>query len=198
VLARVLLGQDLSDQALRLLERLHAAALAQDRMVIEIQALRPLALAVIGDDDGSMAALAEALTLARPQGYVRLFADEGAPMGGLVGRLVATRRTERADPSSVPADYLGRLVRAFDRGAADDAGEEPTAPVVPSLVTALSARELEVLQLLATGKQNQEIADEFYVARDTVKEHATHIFDKLGATNRTEATVRARELGLLR
>jgi LuxR family maltose regulon positive regulatory protein len=55
-----------------------------------------------------------------------------------------------------------------------------------------------VLQRLATGKQNQEIADEFYLARDTVKKHATHIFDKLGATNRTEATVRARELGLLR
>ena len=200
VLARVLLAQDQPDEALRLLRRLHAAAVAQDRMgsVIEIQALRALALAATGDDDGAVATLAEALTLAQPQGYVRVFADEGPRMGALLGRLIATRRTEHADGRGVPADYLGRLVRAFERGAADDGGEEPSAPVVPRLVTALSARELEVLQLLATGKQNQEIADELYVARDTVKKHVTHIFEKLGATNRTEATARARELGLLR
>jgi LuxR family transcriptional regulator, maltose regulon positive regulatory protein len=61
----------------------------------------------------------------------------------------------------------------------------------------LEGCELEVLHLLAAGKQNQEIADELHMALNTVKKHATRIFDKLGATNRTEATVRAREFGLL-
>src|SRR6266508_4570957 len=89
VLARVLLAQDRPDQALALLERLHTAATAQRRLgsLIEIQALRALALAGSGDEPGALAALTEALTLACPQGYVRVFADEGAPMGALLGRL---------------------------------------------------------------------------------------------------------------
>jgi LuxR family maltose regulon positive regulatory protein len=69
---------------------------------------------------------------------------------------------------------------------------------VAGLVEPLSEREVEVLRLLAIGKQNREIAEELSVALDTVKKHVTHILDKLGAGNRTEATARARELGLLR
>jgi LuxR family transcriptional regulator, maltose regulon positive regulatory protein len=68
---------------------------------------------------------------------------------------------------------------------------------VPGLVEPLSERELEVLRLLAAGKPNREIADELYVTVDTVKKHATHIFEKLCAANRTQATARARDLGLL-
>ncbi len=198
LLARVLLAQGRSDQALRLLDRLHAAAVAQDRTgsVIEIQALRALGLAAFGDDDGAVATLAEALTLAHPQGYIRVFVDEGAPMGSLLGQLIRTHEVD------VPGDYVGRLVRALQNdletyraGPASD--DRPTAAIVPGLVTALSDRELEVLHLLAVGKQNQDIADELHMALNTVKKHATHIFEKLGATNRTEATARAREYGLL-
>jgi len=68
---------------------------------------------------------------------------------------------------------------------------------VPGLIEALTVREVEVLRLLATGRQNQQIARELVVAPSTVKKHITHIFEKLGATNRTEATDRARQLGLL-
>jgi LuxR family transcriptional regulator, maltose regulon positive regulatory protein len=68
---------------------------------------------------------------------------------------------------------------------------------VPGLVEPLSGRELEVLSLLAAGRRNQEIAEELVVALSTVKKHVTHILDKLGAANRTQATARARELGLL-
>jgi len=132
------------------------------------------------------------LSLAHPQRYVRVFVDEGPPMGSLLGQLI------RAQQGAVPGDYVGRLVRAFEQDRSGRASDErPTAAIVPGLVTALSDRELEVLRLLAAGKQNQEIADELHMALNTVKKHATHIFDKLGATNRTEATVRAREFGLL-
>ena len=68
---------------------------------------------------------------------------------------------------------------------------------LPSLIEPLSQRELEVLQLLAQGKTNKDIASELYVATDTIKKHVTHILDKLGATNRTQAAVRARQHGLL-
>jgi LuxR family maltose regulon positive regulatory protein len=194
LLARVLLAQDQPDQALRVLDGLQAAALAQDRTgsVIEIQALRALGLAGLGNEAVAVATLAETLTLAHPQGYVRVFVDEGPPMGTLLGQLI------RAQQVTVPGDYVGRLVRAFGQDSAGHGPDDrPTPATVPGLVTALSDRELEVLHLLAAGKQNQDIANELHMALNTVKKHATHIFDKLGATNRTEATARAREFGLL-
>jgi LuxR family transcriptional regulator, maltose regulon positive regulatory protein len=148
LLARVLLAQQRPEQALGLLDRLHAVAVAQGRTgsLIEVLALRSLALAAGGEEPGAVAAL-------------------GVPLG-----------------------YLGRLVRAFERDAA---------PVIPGLVEQLSPRELEVLRLLAAGRANQQIAEELVVPPNTVKKHVTHILEKLGAANRTEATARARELGLL-
>jgi LuxR family transcriptional regulator, maltose regulon positive regulatory protein len=126
------------------------------------------------------------------RGYLRIFVDEGPAMGTLLGRLIRTQQV------AVPGDYVGRLVRAFQHDIAGPASDErSTAAIVPGLVTGLSDRELEVLHLLAAGRQNQDIADELHMALNTVKKHATHIFDKLGATNRTEATARAREFGLL-
>ena len=197
VLARVLLAQSRPGRALELLDRLHAAATAQDRVgsVIEIQALRALALADDGDEADALTALTEALTLAHPQGFVRVFADEGAPMATLLGRLIANQRTPRSAGDGIPLDYLGRLMRAFQRPTAQSGSDGKTP--VPGLTTALSEREHEVLRLMAAGKQNQEIADQLYVAVNTVKKHVTHILDKLGAANRTEATARARQLGLL-
>ena len=200
VLARVLLAQSSTDQALGLLERLNAAAVAQGRTgsVIEIQALRAPALEAAGDEAGALIALAEVLSLAHSEGYVRVFADEGPAMGALLGRLVAAHRLDPGIARNVPLHFLGRLMRAFEHGAA--AGAPPTrrsGAGVPGLVEALSDRELDVLRLLAAGKRNREIASELYVALDTVKKHVTHIFEKLGAANRTEATARARDLGLL-
>ena len=195
VLARVLLAQDRPDHALGLLGRLHAAARAQGRLgsLIEIQALRALALAGGGDEAAAVAVLAEALTLACPQGYVRVFADEGAPMGALLGRLVAAQRTAQSAAGGVPLDCLARLLRAFDATHAGRGG----AAAVPGLVEQLTDRELQVLGLLAAGRSNQRIAGELVVSLDTVKKHVGRVLDKLGAANRTEAVARARELGLL-
>jgi LuxR family maltose regulon positive regulatory protein len=191
VLARLWLAQGRADQALGLLERLHAAAAdGRTASLIEIQALRGLALAAAGEHAGALAALGDALRLASPRGYVRVFADEGAPMAALLRHLVAAQRTEPGSAAGLPSAYLSRLARAFERDAS-----QPQA--VPALVEPLSERELEVLRLLAAGKPNQAIAEDLYVSLSTVKKHVTHVLGKLGVTNRTEATARARHLGVL-
>ena len=198
VLARVLLAQARPGPALALLDRLHAAAAAQHRAgsLIEIGALRALALAASGDADRAVDALAGVLTLACPQGYVRIFADEGPPMAALLARLIAAQRSGHA--AGVPLSCLARVQRAFDAGHAGPGPRSGTAPaVVPGLVEQLTSRELEVLEMLAAGKPNQAIASELVVTLDTVKKHVSHVLAKLGAANRTEAVVRARELGLI-
>ena len=201
VLARVLLAEHDPEAALGLLGRLHDVAVAQERIgsVIEVRALQALALAAAGDEPGALTALAEALALGVPEGYLRVFVDEGPPMAVLFRKLLAGRRQEPvAAITAAPPAYLSRLVAAFEQL------DLPVLPparrgavVVPGLVEALSARELEVLALLAAGKPNRDIAQELVVTLETVKKHVSHIFDKLGVVNRTQAVVRARELGLL-
>jgi LuxR family maltose regulon positive regulatory protein len=198
VLARVLLVQGLTDQALGLLERLNAAAVTQGRTgsVIEIQALRALALAAAGQQAGAVDTLAEALRLGQPQGYIRVFADEGAPFAALLGTFLA-KRGKDLKAGGVSLGYLSRL-RAAIEPLSERAGSRSRPAPIPGLIEALSERELEVLQLVAAGKANREIAAELFVTLDTVKKHTTHILGKLGASNRTEAVARARELDLVR
>ena len=192
VLARVLLAQDRPGQALALLDRLHAAAKAQNRTgsLIEIGALRALALAATGEEAGAVTTLAGALLLACPQGHVRVFADEGPPMAALLGRLLAAQRAGRA-AAGVPLGYLARLQRAFA------AGPPAPDPGPSGIIEPLTSRELEVLKMMAAGRPNQAIAGELVVTLDTVKKHVGHVLGKLGAANRTEAVTRARELSLI-
>jgi LuxR family maltose regulon positive regulatory protein len=192
VLGRVLLAQGHPDRALMLLDRLYAAAAAQDRVgsLVEIGALRALALAACGQDADAVNALAGALTLACPRGYVRVFADEGPPMAALLARLIAAQRSGSGfgAVAEVPLGCLARLQRALStQDAAPEAG----------LVDPLTSRELEVLDMLAAGASNQAIASQLVVTLDTVKKHVSHVLSKLGAANRTEAVARARELGLI-
>ena len=199
VLARVLLAQDRPDPALALLERLRAAAAAQDRTgsIIEIQALQALALAAAGDGDAAVDALAGALILACPQGYIRVFADEGPPMAALLARLVAAQKAGQAPARDVPLGCLARFLRAFGQPAAASGAERAAAAAVPGLVEQLTPREREILVLLAAGTPNPRIAEELVVTLDTVKKHVSHLLGKLGAANRTEAVTRARQLGLI-
>jgi ATP/maltotriose-dependent transcriptional regulator MalT len=199
VLARVLLAQDRPGAALALLERLNAAAVSQDRAgsVIEIGALRALALAAAGEENAAVDVLAGALTLACPQGYVRVFADEGPPMAALLGALVAAQRAEQAAARGVPLGCLARVLGAFGEKPATPGAGRGAAAVVPGLVEQLTARELEVLALLAAGAPNPRIAEQLVVSLDTVKKHVSHLLGKLGAANRTEAVTRARQLGLI-
>jgi LuxR family transcriptional regulator, maltose regulon positive regulatory protein len=200
MLVRVLLAQQAPEQALGLLERLHAQAAAQGRTggVIQVRTLQALARQAIGDPRGVTAPLADALVLAAPEGYLRVFVDEGPPMAALLRELVGRRQERSAAAGAVPRDYLARLVDAFER-----AGLPVRLPVrrggvvVTGLVEPLTARELDVLRLLAAGAPNRAIAKELVVTLDTVKRHVSNLFRKLEVANRTQAVARARELELL-
>jgi LuxR family maltose regulon positive regulatory protein len=197
VLARVLLAQNNPDPALTLLQRLLDVAASQDRTgsIIEIQALRALALAARGDHASALGALTEALTLARRPGYVRVFADEGAPMRALLDQLPVARPGQQHAARRIDPGYLSALRRAC--GQPDATPPRSRAAPQPGLAEPLTDRELEVLRLLAAGRSNQRIAHDLVVALDTVKKHVTHVLGKLGAANRTEAVARARQLGLI-
>ena len=201
VLARVLLAEHTPDLALGLLGRLRDLALSQERAgsLIEVQMLRALALAAVGDQAAALAALAEAFVLAAPEGYLRVFLDEGAPIATLLGKLAATAAKGQATAARVPRPYLTRLLEAFDQDGLNVLPRPRHGSVlVAGLVAPLSARELEVLALLTAGMSNHAVAEELVITLDTVKRHVTHILDKLGAANRTQAVTRAHELGLLR
>ena len=114
-------------------------------------------------------------------------------MAALLTRLIKAHRTGHA---AVPVGFLSSLQRAFGPRPGPDPVRTP-AGAVPGLVEPLTARELEVLAILATGKSNHAIANELVVSLDTVKKHVTHVLDKLGAANRTQAVARARELSLI-
>jgi LuxR family maltose regulon positive regulatory protein len=189
-LARVLIAQGTHGDAMRLLRRLLHAARESKRLgrVIEVLALQALTLQASGDRTGALDVLEQALALGKPEGYVRVFLDEGAPMAALLATLCTRRPT--ANP-----EYTERLLVAFGVEK-DDQRPRPKRPD-SSLVEPLSERELEVLRLVAGGLTNQEIADELVIAVSTVKSHTNHIYGKLGVKNRTQAIARAGALRLL-
>jgi LuxR family transcriptional regulator, maltose regulon positive regulatory protein len=200
VLVRVLLGQQAHQGALGLLGRLQALAEAQGRTgsVIQARVLQALARSARGDQAAALAALAEALTFGAPEGYLRVFVDEGPPMAALLRQLLVSQRQERpATAATVPREYLARLVDAFEQAGLPIRPAVGRGVVVAGLVEPLTAREVEVLGLLAAGASNRAIAEQLVVTQETVKKHLSHLFDKLGVANRTQAVARARELGLL-
>lgn len=134
-----------------------------------------------------MQVLGEALALAEPGGFVRIFVDEGLLMAQLLTRM---KNTSGMLPLQ---EYIHKLLAAFERQ--EDLG--PSSLLHPPLIEPLTQRELEVLQLIAQGLSNQEISERLFLALDTVKGHNRKIFDKLQVQRRTEAVARARELGLL-
>jgi LuxR family maltose regulon positive regulatory protein len=193
-LARILLAQYQRDgeaqailAAMSLLARLLPAAEAGDRLgsVIEILVLQALAHQAQGNTVAALAPLKRALTMAEPEGYVRVFVDEGQPLQ----TLLAESLSRGAD-----AGYVAQLLAAINKQTGDDAA---TPDPNQLLIEPLSNRELDVLGLMALGHTNQAIADELVIALSTVKKHVNNIFGKLGVSSRTQAVSRARELGLL-
>jgi LuxR family maltose regulon positive regulatory protein len=189
-LARVLLAQSTLDpsngsarDAFALLGRLLRAAEDGQRTgnVIEILVLLALAHQVRGDMPAALAALGRALALGEPEGYVRVFLDEGPPMAALL---------QDAANRGIAPDYVRHLLADF--GHAHD-----RTPIKQPLVEPLSERELDVLRLLATDLAGPEIARELVVSLSTVRSHTKAIYAKLGANNRRSAVTRAEELDLL-
>jgi len=144
--------------------------------------VRALAHRSRGQTVQALSALARALALAEPEGYVGLFADEGPPMAALL---------REATSRGIAPEYAIRLLAAFDAGP----GLKP-APA-PPLPEPLSDREMDVLRLIAAGLSNREIAQELVVEVSTVKWHINNLYGKLGVHSRTQAVARARELNLL-
>jgi LuxR family maltose regulon positive regulatory protein len=192
-------GSESCKAALQLLDRWHDAATTRGRwsIVIETLILRSLALAALGDEQTAMTMLERAVERAAPEGYMRLFVDEGASMYDLLHKLnVAGMANE---------SYYHALLNAFDMPTSHRVGNEgrnaaavSSAPASSSaLVEPLTERELEVLRLLASGASNQAIADQLVISLATAKKHVNNIFGKLQAQNRTEAVVRARDVHLI-
>jgi LuxR family transcriptional regulator, maltose regulon positive regulatory protein len=187
--ARVHLAQGDPARALAVLEprrrQVEAKGWADERLRVLV--LQTVALQAQGEKTLAVQLLLEALALAEPGGYIRLFVDEGDPMA----HLLAVAQSEGRMP-----DYIGRLLAVWK--AERQTGKDPShlaaarPPIEP-----LSRREGEVLQLLALGLSNHEIAGRLVLALDTVKGHNRSIFSKLQVQRRTGAVARARELGLL-
>jgi LuxR family maltose regulon positive regulatory protein len=173
-----------------LLERLRILAEAQNRMgsVLEILLTEALAHKVQGQAPQALATLERALTLAKPEGYLRIFVDEGEAMQVLISDF---RRKIDGHPHPLLA-YVDKLLAVF--GSPSDSPSTIPQSLPPD---SLTPRELEILHLVAQGLSNTEISRRLYLALSTVKGHNLRIFDKLQVQNRTEAVVRARELGLL-
>jgi LuxR family maltose regulon positive regulatory protein len=171
-------------EAIRLLDRLLRAAEEGERAgsVIEILVLRALAYQRHGDIPAALSCLGRAVTLAEPEGYVRVFVDEGPPMASLL-RVAAKQQAA--------GNYVRQLLAAATE-------TEQNGPVKQALIEPLSERELDVLRLLGTELDGPAIARELMVSLNTVRTHTKHIYAKLAVTNRRAAVRRAAELDLPR
>jgi len=199
-------------RALGLLEPLMQEAVRLKRLTtqIEIMLLRALAYQALGQEKEAVRAAAEALGLGELEGYRRIYLDEGRPLAGLVARCI-----EAGAPSGMgqgaylpTAAFLAELLAEFEAGTrawqAENKAREPAAEALPAAFTGddgftglLSAREVEVLNLIASGQSNQEISARLCLSLNTVKRHAYNSYAKLGVSKRTQAVAAARRLGLI-
>ena len=157
---------------------------------LKVMVLQALALHAQGEKDKAAQLLVDALALAEPDGFIRLFVDEGSSMARLLSAAAAI---------GLMPGYIGKLLAVLEAEAQKRESTSSLALVLPAqpLIEPLSRRELEVLYLMAQGLSNQEICERLFLALSTVKGHNRIIFDKLQVQRRTEAVARARELGLL-
>jgi LuxR family maltose regulon positive regulatory protein len=197
VFARLLLAQNHWVNALEVLEGLERAAVRTDHMrsLMKIFILKALTYHRQGNSGQAFDCLERALTLAEPEGYVRIFVDEGEPMRRLLLEyqlIIKKKMGDQVDNDSLHLlTYTDKLLEGFS----------PIAPAkkakTETLLEPLSERELEILRLLAVGHSNQEIAEILVIAVSTVKSHINHLYGKLGTHRRIQAIATARDLGLL-
>jgi LuxR family maltose regulon positive regulatory protein len=187
--ARVHLAQGDTSAALAALEPLRRQAEAKgwEDERLKVMVLQAVALQAHGEKDRAARLFGNALELAEPGGFIRIFVDEGMPMARLLSEAAAL---------GIMPDYTAELLAAFEAEEHKSADDSPLPPA-QSLTEPLSQRELEVLQLIAQGLSNREISQRLFLALDTVKGHNRRIFGKLSVQRRTEAVARARSLDIL-
>jgi LuxR family maltose regulon positive regulatory protein len=178
----VILGR--VNEAVRVLAHLEGVARENDYVGILIQVLVNQAIAwqMLKDTGRALTLLEKALEMTEPEGYMRVYLDEGERMRELL---------EKARQKAIKLAYVTRLLAAYS-------AQQAAALAASKASALLSQRELELLELIAAGRTNREIAGELFIAIGTVKRHTVNIFTKLNAANRTEAVAKARELGLLK
>ena len=184
VLARLAIVRGSLTEALGLLERLLQLAepAGLTGKVIEVLVLQALSFQAQGNPPQAMMALSRAFELAEPQGYIRIFVDEGEPMLALL---------HHAASRGVAPDYLDKVLAAFGTTA------QVSSPLPAVLIDPLSEREREILRLIAAGLSTDEIAEELVIVVGTVRNHIKHIYSKLDTHSRLQAVERARTLNLL-
>jgi LuxR family maltose regulon positive regulatory protein len=196
-LARVLIAQYTSSgedgaihEAVGLLERLLQAAQEGGRMgsVIQILVLQTIAYEAQDDTSSALLSLERALALAEPEGYGRIFVDEGSLMARVLYEAISR---------GIAPDYVRRLLAAFPAGEGEQTALSKSQAPGFDLIEPLSEREIEVLQLISEGLTNPEIASRLFLALNTVKVHTRNINGKLGVHNRTLAVTKGRALGIL-
>jgi LuxR family maltose regulon positive regulatory protein len=189
-LARVLIAQQQYEQAYTLAERIYRIAQETGKRQTELEGLILLALVSSnrGEMDQALVYLERALSIGEPEGFIRFFVDEGPPMARLLYEALARE---------IAPDYVRRLLAAFPVAGTEQSKATESQVFEADLIEPLSDREIEVLQLIAEGLTNQEIAARLYLSLNTVKVHTRNIYGKLDAHNRTQAVTKARALGIL-
>jgi LuxR family maltose regulon positive regulatory protein len=193
--ARLYFLQDQPKQALALLDRLHPIAESGNRNghLIELLVLTALTQHALDDAQQAINTLHTALRIAEPEGYLRIFVDEGKAMAVLLYQAISLGNM---------TNYKARLLATFPtdepihNSSLSSSVSSLSKPAEVHLIDPLSEREIEVLQLIANGATNHDIAEELVIAMTTAKKHVSNIIQKLGVDNRTQAAVKGRNLGL--
>ena len=190
VFARYLLTQGKLDQSIHLLGRLFKLAESGGRTLrsIEIRILEALALQKGDQVEKALSVLEDALRLSEPEGFIRIFVDEGPSMARLLYEALSRE---------IAPNYVRQLLAAFPDVDTKQTATTEIRSSDDEWIEPLSERELEVLQLIAKGLTNREVGARLYLTQNTVKAHARTIYSKLGVNNRTQAVNRARTLGLI-
>jgi LuxR family maltose regulon positive regulatory protein len=188
--ARVHLAQDDPSAALAVLSpwRRQVETKGWQDERLKVMVLQAVALQMNGEKDEAVHLLCDALALAAPGGFIRLFVDEGPPMAHLLAEVSAI---------GMMPDYTAKLLAVLEADAQKRENTSSLPPPAQRMFELLSPRELEVLHFMAQGLSNQEMCERLFLALSTVKGHNRNIFGKLQVQRRTEAVARARALGLL-
>ena len=189
-LARFFIAQKRFEEAHALIEQIYRIAQEIGNRRTELEGLILLVSVFYaqGETDQAHVHLEKALSIGEPEGFIRIFVDEGPPMARLLYEVLSR---------GISPDYVRRLLAAYPDTEPEQAGFSKTRYPDAEWIEPLSERELEVLDLIAEGLTNPQIAARLFLSLNTVKAHTRNIYGKLDVHSRTQAVARSQELGLL-